>query len=296
MRMSEHKTFHQYSETDPLAVTFIGRVDGYRKNEAYTEIVNKSQESGLPGRAELEHEFSAFEKALKDRDVQVLIPEYVGKFVYDQLTPRDIAVVIGDRLVLCNMVKRSRRYEAAGIFSQIAPYVGEGMKVLVPPNGVYLEGGDIVVDRGKIFVGISQRTNREGFEWLDSVFGEEFEVVALYTKSIAEDEDVLHLDCTFNLVGEDAALIYPGGFREIPEILRSYTHWIEVDKTEQQALATNVLSISKKTVIARDASSCSRVNREMEKIGLEVVEIPFDAAPSTGGAMRCCSLPLVRVP
>ena len=142
--MIEKKTtFQQYAETDTLAVTFIGRVEGYRKNEAYTEIVNHSQKSGLPEVEELKREFEGFANTLKNNGVEVWIPDYVGEFVYDQLTPRDIAVVIANRLVLCNMVKRSRRYEVAGIFSQIARFAGEGVQVLVPPADAFLEGGEI---------------------------------------------------------------------------------------------------------------------------------------------------------
>ena len=289
--VSQH--FSQYSETDPLKITFIGRAEGYGKNEAYIEIVNEAQRAGLPEESKLIEEFTHFKSTLEKLGVEVRIPEYVGKFVYDQLTPRDIAVVIGHKLVLCNMVRASRKYEVAGIFSRIKEFSGREPDILIPPPGALLEGGDIIIDKGRIFVGISQRSNQAGFEWLKALFRNEFDIIPLYTKSLAENENVLHLDCTFNPVGENFALIYVDGFSEIPDTLREY-EWLKVDKKEQSALATNVLSISKNLLIARDHPDCARINERLREKGIEVVEIPFDGAPSTGGSFRCCSLPLLR--
>lgn len=293
MSDSDSQSFSQFSETDPLTVTFIGRAEGYCKNEAYIEIVNEAQRAGLPEESKLIEEFANFKSALEKHGVEVRTPEYVGKFVYDQLTPRDIAVVVGHKLVLCNMVRPSRKYEVGGIFSQIKEFSGREPDILIPPPDALLEGGDIIIDKGRIFVGISQRSNQAGFEWLQTQFLNEFDIIPLYTKPLTENENVLHLDCTFNPVGENFALIYVDGFSKIPDALREY-EWIEVDKKEQGALATNVLSISKDRLIARDHPDCKRVNDRLREKGIEVIEIPFDGAPLTGGSFRCCSLPLIR--
>lgn len=271
----------------------IGRYRGYCAEDTYVEIVNEDQKKGLPQLRDLEREFEAFRNVLVDRGVKVLEPEYVGKFVYDQLTPRDIGVTIGEKFVLCNMARSSRRYESAGIFKYLQNRKGEEPNILLPPeHDMLLEGGDIVVDKGKVFVGISQRSNPKGFAFLQDSFPD-FEVIPVYCRSIEEGENVLHLDCTFNPVGREHALIYPDGFTEIPSAMREY-EWIEVTKKEQAALATNVLSLSREVVIARDHESCSRVNDLLRKSGVEVIEVPFDAAPATGGSFRCCTLPLVR--
>lgn len=287
--------FQQYSETAPLKKVVIGRYEGYRAVEAYTERVNESQKKGLPTEAALRPEFESFRKALEEEGVEVLIPEYVGKFVYDQLTPRDLGAAIGNRFVLCNMAKSSRRYEAAGIFRHLLEMEGPEPNILLPPgNEALLEGGDIVVDKGCIFVGLSQRTNQAGFEFLRQQFGDDFEVIPVFCRRLEEGEDVLHLDCAFNPVGEGHALLYPQGFREIPPAIIDNYNWIEVTAAEQAELATNVLSLDCHTLISRNHPECRRVNQALREAGLRVIELPFDAAPSTGGSVRCCSLPLVR--
>jgi N-dimethylarginine dimethylaminohydrolase len=287
--------FSQFNETDTLQKVIIGRYKDYRKVDEYVEIVNKSQKKGLPSLDQLESEFEAFSQILVEHNVEVLTPDYVGKFVYDQLTPRDIGVTIGNKFVICNMAKRSRRYEAAGIFRHILSMEGEEPNILLPPeNNMLLEGGDIIIDKGRIFVGITQRTNRAGIEFLSSFFGDEFEVTPVQCDSFDEKEQVLHLDCIFNPVGAGHALIYPQGMKEIPDAITQNYKLIEVDEKAQQFLATNVLSLNQETVISRDHPACRAANEAMREIGLEVITLPFDGAPATGGSFRCCSLPLVR--
>jgi N-dimethylarginine dimethylaminohydrolase len=163
--------------------------------------------------------------------------------------------------------------------------------VIKVPDDVLLEGGDVIVDNGRIFVGLSQRTRQEGVAYLACHFPQ-FEVVPVPLKQLADGENVLHLDCSFVPVGPRSALIYPDGLAAMPAVIAEQYDFIEVTKAEQQILATNVLSISPTQVIARQRTS--RVNAEMRQRGLEVIELPFEDPPKTGGSFRCCSLPLWR--
>ncbi len=286
------RTFSQHNETDTLKTVIIGRWEGFHEDETYSNVLDEERE--YPSTEQLKPEFEAFQKALEENGVEVLIPEYIGKFMYDQLTPRDIATVIGNQLVFCNMAKRSRKYEIAGIFPLIKEFTGGEPVVLIAPVDCLLEGGDIIVDRGRIIVGLSQRTNIGGYEWLLDNFTDQMEVIPVYLTDLKKDENVLHLDCAFNPVGENSALIYMDGIKPIPDFFEKEYDLIKVNKKEQQALATNVFSISKDLVIARDHPQSKRAVGEMRKRGIEVIEIPFDGAPSTGGSFRCCTLPLIR--
>ena len=286
------RTFSQFNETDTLKTVIIGRWEGFHEDETYSNVLDEQREN--PSTDQLKTEFEAFQKALEDNGVEVLIPEYIGKFMYDQLTPRDIATVIGNQIVFCNMAKRSRKYEIAGIFPLIRDFTGDKPVVNIAPVDCLLEGGDIMVDRGRIIVGLSQRTNMKGYEWLLNTFTDRMEVIPVYLTDIKKDENILHLDCAFNPVGENSALVYMDGIKPIPNFFEKEYDPIKINKEEQQALATNVFSISKDLVIARDHPQSKRAVAEMRKRGIEVIEIPFDGAPSTGGSFRCCTLPLIR--
>lgn len=286
------KTFSQFNETDTLKTVIIGRWEGFHEDEKYSNVLNEKRDN--PSTNQLKTEFEAFQKALEENGVEVLIPEYVGKFLYDQITPRDVATVIGNQIVICNMSNSSRKYEIAGIFPLIRDYVGDEPTMLIAPVDCLIEGGDIMVDKGRMIVGLSQRTNIKGYEWLLDNFTNKMEVIPVYLTDLKKEEKVLHLDCAFNPVGENSALIYMDGIKPIPDFFEKEYDLIRVNKDEQQALATNVFSISKDLVIARDHPQSKRVVGEMRQRGIEVIEIPFDGAPSTGGSFRCCTLPLVR--
>lgn len=285
-------TFSQFNETDTLNTVIIGRWEGFHEDEAYSNVLDEERE--YPSTDQLKTEFEAFQMALEDNGVEVLIPEQIGKFMYDQLTPRDIATVIGNQIVFCNMAKRSRKYEIAGIFPLIRDFTGKEPVVNIAPVDCLLEGGDIMVDRGRIIVGLSQRTNIKGYEWLLNTFTDRMEVIPVYLTDLKKGESVLHLDCAFNPVGENSALIYMDGIKPIPDFFEKEYDLIKINKEEQQALATNVFSISKDLVIARDHPQSKRAVAEMRKRGIEVIEILFDGAPATGGSFRCCTLPLIR--
>ncbi len=286
------RTFSQYNETDTLKTVIIGRWEGFHEDETYSNVLEEKREN--PSTDQLKREFEAFQKALEENGVEVLIPEYVGKFLHDQLTPRDVAVVIGNQIIICNMAKSSRKYEIAGIFPLIRDFTGGEPTLLIPPVECLIEGGDIMVDRGRMIVGLSQRTNVNGYEWLLDHFTGQMEVIPIYLTDLKKEENVLHLDCAFNPVGDNSALVYMDGIKPIPDFFKKEYDLIEVNKEEQQALATNVFSVSKKLVIARDHPQSKRAVGEMRKRGIEVIEIPFDGAPSTGGSFRCCTLPLIR--
>ncbi len=189
------------------------------------------------------------------------------------------------------MASEPRKREKKGIerfIQRIKP-----SHVIEVPEDVVIEGGDIIVDKGIVFVGISQRTTADGVDFLEHALRRSyFDVVPVELKSLTEGEDVLHLDCAFNPVGRNHALIYPDGMKDIPSSITNTYELIEVTRDEQQQLGVNVLSLSQDTVISRH--SAIRVNQALRGIGLRVIELKFDEAPKTGGSFRCCTLPLRR--
>lgn len=285
-------------ETDVLKEVILGYPDNFHVNPQTIEVVNETQKKFYgseekPIRESLVKEFSNFKYILEALGVKVhsakLCPLEAN--VPDQLTPRDIGFVIGDTFFISNMARKSRKFEYLGIqqiIDQISPN-----KVVRVAHDVIIEGGDIIVDKGYVFVGISQRTNQKGFEFLKSALStSKFILVPIQLKGIHEGEDCLHLDCVFNPVGERHALIYPPGFSEIPDEIRKIYQWINVSHEEQSQLATNILSISDDVVISRD--SLHRINTMLSDLGIKVYELSFDEAPKTGGSFRCCTLPLRR--
>lgn len=290
-------TFDVNNEYDRLRHVVIGRIEGYHRDAARVEIVNEKQrrlaeEQGYPSLEQLLTEYAAFRAALEATGVTVHEPALAPPSVQDQTCPRDIGFVIGDVFVAAGMRYESRVAELDPLRPLLATCLGETLAV---PGGIALEGGDVIPADDHLFVGVGQRSDAAGAEFLRQAFSARFEVVPLPTSSLADGEDVLHLDCTFNPLGLGHALIYPAGLKEIPAVLRARYDWIEVDRAEAAALATNVLSIAPDKLIARADPACARVNAALRAAGYDVVEVPFDGVPSTGGSFRCATMPLQRV-
>jgi N-dimethylarginine dimethylaminohydrolase len=67
---------------------------------------------------------------------------------------------------------------------------------------------------------------------------------------------------------------------------------VEVTKGEAKKLGANLMVLDDRTVII-DAQH-HRIGRELEKRGVEVMEIPYGQVASSGGGLRCSHHPLVR--
>ena len=165
-------------------------------------------------------------------------------------------------------------------------------RIVRPPSDCVLEGGDVVVlDATTVLVGLNQRSNRRGYEFLRDY------LAPRGMTAIPVPHSQLHLDCCLAPLGLGHLLIHPDSLADNDEptwrALEPY-RWIEVDAVEREHLATNVLSIDPTTVIARNHGSCARVNRELKNRGYRVEEIDFDGVPATGGAFRCASLAMIR--
>lgn len=284
------------NEFDQLTHVIVGTGLGYHRDITQVEVVNETQkltfESGaFPTEETLQPEYDNFKRALRENGVHVYKPKLAPDSVQDQTCPRDIGFVIGDTLVVSSMFSGSRAEEFEGIAHLLDYWKGH---VLRTPKKVFVEGGDIIIDQGRIFVGVGQRSDTAGLEFLENNFGDKYQIIPMPCRSLADGENVLHLDCTFQPLGLGHALIYPDGLESLPQEIQDYYTLIPVDRAEADALATNILSIAPDLLIARTAPECARVNKELRKHGYKVIEVQFDLVPSTGGSFRCATLPIRR--
>ncbi len=279
------------SETHTLKSVIVGYPDNFLQVEP--EIINETMRhfyfgKNRPNRATIQNQIGNLIDILTQYGVDVYQPRPL-RGVPDQLMARDIGITIGSTLVITTMAAKSRQLEWRGIaylFSEM-----ENANILFTPEAFVLEGGDVIVDKGYIFVGVGQRTTMAGVAYVQEMFPD-FEVVAVPLKGLTEGEDILHLDCSFVPVGHNYALIYPDGLRDIPMQVSQTYELIEVTRAEQQTLGTNVLSINPEVVISRRRSA--RINDALRQRGLTVEEVAFTDPPKTGGSFRCCTLPLLR--
>jgi N-dimethylarginine dimethylaminohydrolase len=223
----------------------------------------------------------------------------------NQIFSRDIAFAIQDKLVLPNIIKdRRKEIEAIhGLLNQIP----QSDKIKMPEDA-RAEGGDIIPWNEYIFVGYSEkedfekytvaRTNRFGLDFLVKAFpNKKVKGFELNKSDNNARENALHLDCCFQPIGKDMAILYKGGFKNEMDcnFLLDYfgkENIIEVSKEEMYNMNSNVFSISEKVIISEKVFT--RLNMELRKRGFIVEEVPYAEIAKMSGLFRCSTMPLMR--
>ena len=153
-------------------------------------------------------------------EVAVYRPENI--IGLNQVFARDIGFVIGDKFVVANVIE-DRKEEVPAIKSitdKISP-----KQLIKLPKDAFAEGGDVIIHNNYVFVGVSNeedcqkfqvaRTNYNGFNFLKEKFSHlQFFAFELNKSDHIPEDNSLHLDCCFQPIGEDKAIISPNGFQE----------------------------------------------------------------------------------
>ncbi|GIM58877.1 dimethylarginine dimethylaminohydrolase family protein [Capnocytophaga canimorsus] len=248
-------------------------------------------------------EMEAFRSVLEKYGVTVYRPEIIENC--NQIFTRDIGFVIDDIFIKANILPdRENEYQAIEyIVNKI-----EKSKVVIPPDEVHIEGGDVMPWNEHIFIGtykgsdyknyITARTNMQGVEFIKELFPnkivKEFDLV----KSNLEARDnALHLDCCFQPVGRNKGIIYKSGFREEADYvylleLFGKENLFHITRDEMYHMYSNIFSIAPDVVVSE--RKFTRLNNWLRDNGFVVEEIPYYEISKQEGLLRCSTLPLIR--
>ncbi|WP_342574189.1 dimethylarginine dimethylaminohydrolase family protein [Solibacillus sp. FSL K6-1781] len=223
-----------------------------------------------------------FEQALRNAGVEIIkLPP--SKDHPEQVFTRDIGFTIGNHLFVSEMANPIRQGEE----EVLAQWLNNN-KISYKNLSLHsIEGGDVIVDGNRVFVGISDRTCKKAIQNLQKELPD-YEIIP-----IPFNPKYLHLDCVFNILSSEDALIFPEAFEpKIVNLLSSMYHLIEVSESEQFSMGTNVLSIGQNRVLSLPVNR--DVNYQMKQHGYEVLEVDFSEIIKSGGSFRCCSMPILR--
>ena len=162
-----------------------------------------------------------------------------------------------------------------------------GLKVVRPVG--FVEGGDVVVDGERLWVGIGARTNEQGAEFLYRTFRRDHEVIPLRF-----DPRCTHLDTVLGILGQGRALVYEPAFDEasLRCIREAYPDLIPLTDQEQKNGGANLLFLSPKRVIS--IAENGSVNGQLVRAGFEVVTLTYSEVIKSGGSVRCDTFPIAR--
>lgn len=256
-----------------------------------------------PKDEDMVREMEAVAAVLEKYNVKVFRPDLIED--YNQIFTRDIAFVIEDKFIKANILpNRDAEIEAIHhVIEQIDP-----AKIIDLPPEAHAEGGDVMPYKNYILVGtykgadykdyITARTNVQAVEALQQLFPHKKVVSFSLKKSNTEARDnALHLDCCFQPVGRDKAIIYKEGF-----LIQEEYNWLvdlfkkenifEITREEMYNMNSNIFSISEDVVISE--KNFTRLNQWLREQNITVEEVPYAEISKQEGLLRCSTLPLIR--
>ena len=246
-------------------------------NDVQKEYINDNIDRSL---AISQHQI--FEQTLRNADVEV-IKLRPSKDHPEQVFTRDIGFTLGNRIFVSEMANPIRQGEEKVLTNWMNEHDISYKKLSTHP----IEGGDVIVDGNRVFIGISHRTSMNAVTALQRELPD-FEIIP-----IPFNPKYLHLDCVFNILSSKDALIYPDALDpKTVDRLSSMYHLIEVNESEQFSMGTNVLSIGHNRVLSLPINH--DVNHQLRQHGYQVLEVDFSEIIKSGGSFRCCSMPILR--
>jgi N-dimethylarginine dimethylaminohydrolase len=296
------------NETSRLRAVILGTAESNGPIPKLEECYDpKSREHVLAGSYPTEEdmirEMDAVANVFKKYDVTVFRPEVIKDC--NQIFSRDIALVIDDKIIDCNILPdRNREIEAIRyVIDQI-----DRKDIIRLPKEAHIEGGDVIPHNDHIFIGtytgedyadyITARTNSLAVEAIKSHFPHKIVKSFELRKSNTDPRNnALHLDCCFQPVGDGKAILHKNGFL-IPEEYEWLVNFFgkenvfEITKDQMYNMKSNIFSIAPDVVISE--INFKRLNQWFEKQGIKVEKVPYAEVGKQGGLLRCSTLPLIR--
>jgi len=256
-----------------------------------------------PKEEDMDLEMEAVASILEKYNVEVFRPEIIEN--YNQIFSRDIAFVIDDKLVKANILP-DRDQEIAAINHVISKI--DSKNIIELPEECHVEGGDVMPWNDYIFVGtysgedysdyITARTNIDAVIALQELFPEKtVKSFELRKDNTNPKENALHLDCCFQPIGKDKAILHKNGFlveKEYEWLLNFFgkENVFEIDKDEMCNMNSNIFSISEDVIISE--KNFKRLNTWLRANGFTVEEVAYAEIAKQEGLLRCSTMPLIR--
>ncbi len=299
---------HVNDETSRLRAVVLGTAKSNgptpKLEDAYDpKSAEHIKQGTYPKEEDMVREMEAVAAVFRKYDVVIHRPEVIEN--YNQIFARDIAFVIEDKFIKSNILPdREREIHAIDyLINQIDP-----AKVITLPEEAHVEGGDVMPFKDYIFVGtytgedypdfITARTNIEAVNALKDLFPDKkVKAFELRKSNTDAKNNALHLDCCFQPVGKDMAIIHKNGF-----LIEEEYQWLvdffgkdkvfEITKDEMYHMNSNIFSIAPDVVISE--KNFTRLNAWLRSNGITVEEVPYAEISKQEGLLRCSTMPLVR--
>ena len=258
----------------------------------------------FPTQDDITLEMESVADVFRKYNVEVLRPKNIENL--NQIFARDIGFVVGNSFFVPNIIV-DREEESKAIL-HILDQIDES-DIVRMPSQTRTEGGDVMVHNDYVFVGYSKdedfntytvaRTNQAALDFLKENIKAKKVIGFELNKSDQDPYDnALHLDCCFQPVGQNHAIVHQEGFKNKEDInllkdIFGEENLIFVNKKEMFEMYSNVFSISEKVVVSE--KSFTSLNNKLRSLGILVEEVSYSEIAKMEGLLRCSTLPIERL-
>ena len=217
--------------------------------------------------------------------------------------PREPVILNGGALICRNAIAPQRGINK--LIAQRLMAIGYPILYMAHGKGSAITGGNFVwLDQKHVIIGCSVHTSMEGIEEVTPILNragvEEIHVAHMpgYLNHMTERAGgaggFYHFDMIFQMVDEGLAVIYPAGvgYDTIRYLRKKNIELIEIPLEEVQNYACNLLPLRPGRVVLTEGNNYTR--EQLEKRGVDVVEMKFEGGRLSGRGPVCSTLPLVR--
>jgi len=230
-----------------------------------------------------------------DAGAEVLFLPAADALTLDAVYAHDASLATDYGLVLMNPGKKNRVVEAQ-LHADFCRSLGIPVLGEIGPPGT-TESGDIVwLDPRTLLVGDGYRTNKTGIGQLRALlFPRNVEVLSAPLPYGPGPSACLHLMSLMSVLDERTILVdLPWLAVETVELLKERGfRLIEIEYSERDTLACNVLALGKARLIAMEENA--KTNQRLRDAGFEVHTFPgSEVCINGGGGPTCLTRPLLR--
>ncbi len=302
-------TLNVNDEVSRLRSVVLGRADSNgpvpKLEDTYDPKSAEHIKAGTyPLDADMVKEMDAVMAVFKKYEVIVHRPKSIEN--YNQIFSRDTAFVIEDKLIIANILPdREKEIEALEyVWSMLTKD-----KIIRLPKEVHAEGGDVMPCGDYIFIGtyrgedyadfITARTNMEAVAYLQKLFPhKKVKSFNLRKSNTVAKDNALHLDCCFQPVGNNLALICESGFKNKADFEMLVSRFgkencLFLSAEEMYGMNSNIFSLAPNVVVSQN--EFTKVNQFFTDHGLTVEGVAYKEVSKMGGLLRCSTLPLSRL-
>jgi N-dimethylarginine dimethylaminohydrolase len=248
-----------------------------------------------PDFAASQKQHEALCRVLHESGAEVATLPVAESSTLDAVYTHDASLATDFGMLLMNPGKKSRRPEAA-LHAEFCADIGVPVFGSVVDPGIS-EAGDIVwLDAKTLLIGNGYRTNQEGIEQIRQMLSpHNVEVLSASLPYGTGPSACLHLMSLMSMLDEQTILVdVPWLAVETVNLLRARNfQLIEIDDSERETLACNVLALGKKRLVALQENA--KTNQRLRDSGFDVETFPGnELCINGGGGPTCLTRPLLR--